>query len=310
MRRAQLVVAALVLDILVGDPPQLPHPVRAIGWSIATGERLIRSRIATARQEFVGGAGLSVGVVVVSALFGVAIERSGSAARVVGAASTLALRDLLREAAIVAKLLEANDLPASRTALARIVGRDTHALDPSQIARAAIETLAESLCDGVIAPLLALAIGGLPLALAYKAINTLDSMIGHRNARYLRFGRFAARWDDLANYVPARATAACIAVAAAILEGSGGSALRVWLAQGSLHASPNAGQSEAAMSGALHVCLGGTNSYAGVEAPGAMFGATFRDPEPRDIRRAMRVVVASAVLAALGAIAIARWTDG
>jgi adenosylcobinamide-phosphate synthase len=198
--------------------------------------------------------------------------------------TTLATRSLLDESLAVIRALEANDLVLARKRLARIVGRDTADLDESEIARALIETLAESACDGIVAPLFWLAVGGVPAAMAYKAINTLDSTIGHPEPPYRHFGRLAARMDDGANFIPARLTALGI-VAAAKFQGG-----RIWLRDGGLHASPNAGQSEAAMAGALGVRLGGANTYDGRLRLAPVLNAEGRRPMARDARAALSIV--------------------
>jgi adenosylcobinamide-phosphate synthase len=205
---------------------------------------------------------------------------------VVLGASTLAVRDLLAEVGAVAAALEADDLALARHRVARIVGRDTAALDADEIARAAIETLGESACDGIVAPLFWFALGGVPAALAFKAASTLDSMIGHREPRYRRFGAFAARLDDALNFVPARITAALIAVCA----GTPRRTLAVAWRDAPGHASPNAGWPEAALAGALNVRLGGANTYAGERIDGPHFNAGAPAPAVADVRRAMRVV--------------------
>jgi adenosylcobinamide-phosphate synthase len=203
----------------------------------------------------------------------------------------------------VASALECDDLPRARRAIARIVGRDTADLDEPGIARAALETLAESFCDGVVAPLAALRIGGCTAALAFKAISTLDSMIGHRETPYTWFGRIAARADDVANLVPARLAAGAIVLAAVVLRFDAISALRVAFADAARHRSPNAGWPEAALAGALGVRLGGDNRYDGVPTAGATFNATARRPCARDVRRGLVVVrVAFAACALLACI--------
>jgi adenosylcobinamide-phosphate synthase len=210
--------------------------------------------------------------------------------------TTLATGSLLSESGSVVSALESGRLQQARDSLSMIVGRDTEQLGESEIARAVIETVAEGLCDGVIAPLLYLAIGGVPLALAYKAVNTLDSMIGHPEYPYTYFGRFAARCDDAASFLPARLTALAIVMAASICSGSAQDATRTWLSDGHKHPSPNAGQSEAAMAGALQVRLGGTNYYQGKPSHKPILGQRFPPPTTFDARRSLRFArVASAV---------------
>lgn len=208
----------------------------------------------------------------------------------------LATRSLLEEAEAVLLALESGQLEDARTRLSRIVGRDTENLNEAEISRAAIETLAESLSDGIIAPLFYLAIGGTPAALAYKSINTMDSMIGHREERYLYFGRAAARLDDVANYLPARISALLVCLAASLFPGTNArAALRTWIADGGKHKSPNAGQPESAMSGALEVRLGGCNIYDGEVIESPLMGEHFGAPSAAQVRTAIKVTAAASI---------------
>jgi adenosylcobinamide-phosphate synthase len=191
--------------------------------------------------------------------------------------------------------------------LARIVGRDTQDLSDTEVHRALIETLAESACDGIVAPLTYMAVGGVPLAMAYKAVNTLDSMIGHADQRYFYFGKLAARLDDVANYVPSRLTAfAIVMVAGMESETSGASAVRTWYRDGRKHKSPNAGQPESAMAGALRVRLGGENTYGGERVTAPLLGAEFEQPMLRHTKQALRLVTAVSLLSAAVAVVVRR----
>lgn len=316
MERSSILAASYALDWLIGDPEWMPHPVRGMGLLIVTGEHTLRSLGSGRRWEFFAGGLLAVTVPLTSALIarraiGVAYARKrnfGSIFEVWLGSTCLATRNLLDEAANVIRVLDSGDLSLARRRLARIVGRDTASLGEPEICRAIIETLAESLSDGIIAPLFYLALGGVPIALAYKAVNTLDSMIGHRDARYLRFGRVAARLDDLANWIPARMTAILICFASAAASGrvSGFRAGRVWLRDGSHHASPNAGQAESAMAGALAVRLGGSNCYDGEQTDSPVLGIEFQQAHRTAARRALRVVAAASVLGVLAAWLLTR----
>jgi adenosylcobinamide-phosphate synthase len=212
------------------------------------------------------------------------------------AVTTLATRSLLDEARAVRRLLLNSDLPGARRQVARIVGRDTHALDEPEVTRAVIETLAESASDGVVAPMFYLAIGGAPAALAYKAVNTLDSMIGHRDERYEYFGKFAARLDDAANYIPARLTALLFVLAAWMTRLDWRSAWRVLLRDGAKHKSPNAGRPEAAMAGALGAQLGGTNYYDSEPHHGPRLGDAKRPLDDRALRAALKLTAYASLL--------------
>lgn len=308
--RPGLFAGALALDAIVGDPAWLPHPVRAMGAAIACCDAYARDCGLRERPRAGRLAGVLTTAGIVTGTYALAAwsvrggVRRSWLVELVAAASTLAWRSLLGEADAVARALEEGDLARARGQLARIVGRDTQELDEPEICRATIETLAESLCDGIVAPLLYLAVGGAPLALAYKATNTLDSMVGHLEPPYRYFGWCAARLDDAANLVPARLSAIAIATAAQLFYGTGRSSVRTCLRDAWRHRSPNAGWPEAAMAGALGVRLGGLNAYDGAETRTATLGAEFAAPRLGDVRRAMRIVTGASALVGLAALAV------
>jgi adenosylcobinamide-phosphate synthase len=266
---AKFILAAVVLDIVCGDLPWLPHPVSLIGRAITFGER--RLYTGSPSRDLVGGTFLVIAVVMLAVGASWALIAAlqainwllGALAATLIAWTTLAARGLNDAALAVERCLRCNDVGSARREIRALVGRDPDTLDQSGLVRAAIESVAENSSDGVIAPLLFLFIGGPVSALAYKAINTLDSMVGYRDARYLYFGRFAARLDDIANLVPARVTAVSIALATALLTGRARESLRACIADARKHESPNAGYPEAAMAGALGVELGGDAYYGG-----------------------------------------------
>ncbi|HEY3366329.1 MAG TPA: adenosylcobinamide-phosphate synthase CbiB [Symbiobacteriaceae bacterium] len=291
------ILVGYLLDGLIGDPPWLPHPVRGIGWMIGFGERWLNRGSAFAR--LMKGALLTVFVVGSSGgiAWGLVFAATwlhplaGGVVTALGTAVLLARRSLAAEAGhAVHRPLRAGDLPAARRAVSRVVGRDTADLDESGVARAAVETLAENASDGVVAPLLFALAGGLPAIAAYKAINTLDSMIGHRNERYEYFGRFAARLDDVANWLPARATLLALVAAAWVTGRDGTAGWRAARQDGGKHASPNAGWPEAAMAGALGVRLGGLNYYDGEPHQGPVFNSGGRAPGSADIAAAVSLM--------------------
>ncbi len=285
---------ACALDLLLGDPEWFPHPVRWFGLLIGAGERWLRRSARSPGSEFAAGAALAGAVV--SA--GWALGRPSNAAwRTLLAWTALSARSLLDEGRTVIRALEASDLGLARRRLSRIVGRDTDRLDESEICRALIETLAESTCDGVVAPVLYLAAGGVSWAMAYKAANTLDSMIGHPEPPYRYFGRAAARLDDAANFFPARLTALGIVAAAKWRGLDARRAFEVWLRDRNKHASPNAGHSESAMAGALGVRLGGDNFYDGCLHRAPRLNAAGRPPSVRDAKTALSVVALASGLA-------------
>jgi adenosylcobinamide-phosphate synthase len=299
-----LFALAYSLDWLVGDPVWLPHPVRWMGRMTGGCERLLRGFACTPRGEFV--AGLLLAVVLVGG-FGAGSwklllwlrgwnQTLAFAVSVYLAASTLATRSLLDEARAVRGFLVNGDVLSARRQVARIVGRDTHDLDEAEVTRAAIETLAESASDGIVAPLFYLAIGGVPAALAYKAINTLDSMVGHRGKRYEFFGKCAARLDDAASFVPARLTALLLVAGAWALNLNWRGARAIMRRDGAKHKSPNAGHPEAAMAGALGVRLGGTNFYDGEAHEGQYLGDAQSALDHQALRNALRLTACSSLL--------------
>jgi adenosylcobinamide-phosphate synthase len=301
MNNARTIAAACLFDWIAGDPEWLPHPVRLIGRCTHAAEAWLRRPYQSENDELIAGAALTAGVVGVSYLatakaIGWARRIGcGAGAELLLAWTCLASRNLIDESLAVIRALDQPQLARQR--LARIVGRDTQALSDTEVFRALIETLAESACDAIVAPLTYMAIGGVPLAMAYKAANTLDSMIGHADQRYFYFGKAAARLDDVANYVPSRLTAfAIVMVAGMESETSGLSALRTWYRDGRKHKSPNAGQPESAMAGALRVRLGGENTYAGERVTAPLLGAEFASPQLHHAKRALRVVTAVSLL--------------
>jgi adenosylcobinamide-phosphate synthase len=300
-----MIAAACLLDWIAGDPEWFPHPVRLMGRCTQLAERLLRRPGQTAEDELIAGAILTAGVVGASYLVtSKAIAwahrlRCGTAVEILLAWTCLASRNLVDEALGVIRALD--QPPLARQRLARIVGRDTQALSDTEIDRALIETLAESACDGIVAPFAYMAIGGVPLAMAYKAVNTLDSMIGHADPRYFYFGKAAARLDDVANYLPSRLTALAIVMAAGKESQS---AWYIWRRDGGKHKSPNAGQPESAMAGALRVRLGGENTYAGERIATSLLGPEFGQPKHHDAKRALRIITAVSLLSAAVAIVV------
>ncbi|MDO5702130.1 MAG: adenosylcobinamide-phosphate synthase CbiB [Lachnospiraceae bacterium] len=296
-----LVLSAAVsfaADLMFGDPAWLPHPVVIMGKCIIAAEKWLRAHFpATPEGELRAGAVLAGFLPVMTFLITVGALRLISALHP-GAAfflnafwgwQAIAVRDLAKESTNVYRKLTAGTLQEARQAVSRIVGRDTERLTAEGVTKAAVETVAESFSDGVAAPLMYLIIGGAPLALTYKSINTMDSMIGYKNSRYLYFGRGAAKLDDIANYVPSR-MAAMMLIAAAFMCGRGGEAFRIWRRDRRRHASPNSGQTEAAMAGALGIQLAGPAWYFGEYYDKPTIGDALRPAVPEDIMRANRLL--------------------
>ncbi|HXF76763.1 MAG TPA: adenosylcobinamide-phosphate synthase CbiB [Methylomirabilota bacterium] len=264
-------IGAFLLDLLVGDPRWLPHPVVLMGKVISYGERLLRR--GSARLDFVAGVALSLALMASSAAAAWALVDLSHwlppwlafVAAAALASTTLATRGLLDAIKLIEAPLHAGNLVLAREKLARIVGRETSTLNQDKVLRASLESLAENTCDGIVAPLFYLFLGGIPLAMAYKAVNTLDSMIGYRTERYFYFGKFAARLDDVVNFIPARLTAFFIVMAALAARLNPWPAFRTVWRDHANHLSPNAGYPEAALAGAFGIQLGGPSSYFGEE---------------------------------------------
>ena len=300
------VLGGFVLDALFGDPAWLPHPVVYMGKAISKLEKFLRPRLPkTPQGELLGGAivafCLPVGTFLLTGLVCWGAARLhpllGLAVQMFWCGQALAARGLVQESTNVYKELKKPDLPGARKAVSRIVGRDTAELTAEGVTKAAVETVAEHASDGVIAPLLYMLIGGAPLALTYKAINTMDSMLGYKNEKYLYFGRVPAKLDDVANYIPSRLAGLLWVAAAALTGNSARGAWKIWRRDRRRHASPNSAQTESACAGALGVQLAGPAYYFGQYYPKLTIGDALRPIEPEDILRANRMMVAESILA-------------
>lgn len=291
-----VVALGFLLDLLIGDPHWMPHPVRFIGWLITHLEPPIR-RIFAKRidGELIGGTVLTLLVILTSlgisgvVVYGITYFIGGWPAFLLQAflcSQLLAVKSLRKESMKVFEELKKGDLAGAQEAVSMIVGRDTKELSPVEVAKAAVETIAENASDGVAAPLLYLMVGGIPLGFCYKAINTLDSMIGYRNERYLHFGRFAAKLDDIANFIPSRLCALLMTVSASLCGLDGLGAFRIWKRDRRNHKSPNSAQTEAACAGALGVQLAGDAYYGGKLFKKPTIGDADRPVIPEDIKRA------------------------
>ena len=304
------VLGGFVLDALFGDPAWLPHPVVYMGKAISKLEKFLRPRLPkTPQGELLGGAivafCLPVGTFLLTGLVCWGAARLhpllGLAVQMFWCGQALAARGLVQESTNVYKELKKPDLPGARKAVSRIVGRDTAELTAEGVTKAAVETVAENASDGVIAPLLYMLIGGAPLALTYKAINTMDSMLGYKNEKYLYFGRVPAKLDDVANYLPSRLAALLWVAAAAFTHNDAKGAWKIWRRDRRNHASPNSAQTESACAGALGVQLAGPAYYFGQYYPKLTIGDALRPIEPEDILRANQMMyVASSFALAWG----------
>lgn len=268
-----LLVAAYILDLIIGDPEGFPHPVRLIGRLISFLEAVLKPEGSSPVQKRIKGiietalvTGLAFFIVrsVIIALSKINPYLAAAAWIYLGY-SAISIKDLRVKAKAVCRALEGNDLVLARRELSRIVGRDTQDLSGKQVITASIESIAESTNDGIVAPVLYLAIGGPALALTYKAVSTLDSMLGYNNDKYRDFGFCSARLDDLFNYIPARISGLLICVSSFIAGRGFAQPFKIMLRDGRKHLSPNSGISEAAMAGALGIRMGGSWIYQGRE---------------------------------------------
>lgn len=294
-------ISGFILDSVIGDPYNIPHPIRLIGRLISGLEKAVRRRFKNLR---LGGALLALTVIAVSTALPLALLLVcyrvnivlGAVAESVLCCYMLAARCLCRESMKVCRAAESGDIEEARRAVTMIVGRDTAVLDRDGIIRAAVETVAENTSDGVTAPLFYMGLGGAVGAFFYKSVNTMDSMIGYKNEKYADIGWFAAKLDDVLNFIPSRLTALLMAAAAPVLGLDGRGALRIWRRDRRKHASPNSAQTESACAGALHVRLAGDAWYFGKLHKKPYIGDDDRPIESGDIRRANRLMYGASVM--------------
>jgi adenosylcobinamide-phosphate synthase len=309
-----LLSTAFFLDLAVGDPRWLPHPVVLMGKIISHGERQLLS--GKRRPAFLAGMALSFFVIALSAvtawvlvaLFYLLPFWLSFIATAALASTTLATRGLVDAIKHIEVPLRDGNLVAAREELSRIVGRETSNLNQDKVLCASLESLSESTCDGIVAPLFYLFLGGVPLAMAYKAVSTLDSMIGYRTDTYFYFGKFAARLDDAMNFVPARLTAMFIIIATLAVRLNPGRALRVAWRDHTNHLSPNAGYPEAALAGAFGIRLGGSSIYFGKEVYKPYIGDDLKPVGIEMLKegRALCLVTAILSLATFALLSMAR----
>ena len=293
--------AAFILDLVLGDPIILPHPIRWLGRTITAGEpffRNLRVKLSISGALFaislIAGTWTLTFVLIKTAQCIHPLVKAGSEILIIY--YCISVRSLESSAVAVFRALSQTRLDDAKAKVSLIVGRDVENLDPDGISRATVETVGENLVDGVISPLFYAAMGGAPLAMAYKMINTLDSMIGYKNDKYRDFGKVAARIDDIANFIPARISILVISVAAKILTGRGARTFQTALTEGVNHTSPNAGYSEAAFAGALGVRLGGPNYYHGRLVSKPYLGIPFKQINRNHIKKACDLMMLSSLI--------------
>ena len=298
----------MILDWIFGDPVWLYHPVRIIGKWISFLEKILRKfagdQEGNEKKLLIAGGILWTLVILASAAVPMGIlylaEKFSPCAAFVlecfWCYQLLAARSLGKESKKVYKKLIQDDLSGARLAVSMIVGRDTENLTVEGVTKAAVETVAENTNDGVIAPLIYMLIGGPILGFVYKAVNTMDSMLGYKNEKYLYFGRVAAKMDDVAGFIPARISALLMILASCLLGMDGKNALWIWKRDRRKHASPNAAQTEAVCAGALQVQLAGDAWYFGKKHEKDTIGDPIREIEPRDILRSEKLMIGTEVL--------------
>ncbi len=299
------VLAGFLLDLLIGDPHWLYHPVRLVGKLISGAEKILRRIFPkTERGERIAGIFLilivsGVTTAVAAGLLFLAGKwdfRAKFVLEVLMCYQLFAVRALKDESMKVYRELVKPDLEGARYAVSMIVGRDTQSLTAEGVTKAAVETVAENTSDGIIAPMFYMVIGGPVLGWLYKSINTMDSMVGYKNEKYLNFGRYAAKLDDVVNFIPARLSAWMMILACRLTGLDAGKALEIFRRDRFNHASPNSAQTEAVMAGALHVQLAGDAWYFGKLYKKKTIGDALRRVEPEDIRRANRLLYAASAL--------------
>ena len=292
-----------VLDLLFGDPHWLPHPIRLIGNLIASLEKLNKKELSDTKKFLRGFAMVVIVIAWTTGVTAVILEGAyglhpaiGCAVEAIMTYQILATKCLKVESMKVYEQLQKQNLPAARKAVSMIVGRDTEQLDETGVAKAAIETVAENASDGVIAPMIYLAVGGPVLGFAYKAVNTMDSMVGYKNDKYLYFGRCAAKLDDVVNYIPARISAWLMILASACERMNWKNAEKIYKRDRYCHACPNSAQTEAVMAGALEVQLAGDAVYFGKVVKKPTIGDDIRPVEAEDIKRANHLMYLTSFL--------------
>ena len=301
---------AFLVDIVVGDPRSRMHPVVLVGNIISRLEKLLYHEADTDNKKMVKGALLAAFVLVFAYHMAYLLVQLSSQAgnplldtmvQALILSFTISPRSLSEAGRELFQLLEDGNLEKARFKVGWIVGRDTGKLSPAEVTRATVETIAENTVDGVIAPLFFFAVGGVPLAVLYRAANTMDSMLGYKNDRYLFFGRVPARLDDILNYIPARICGVLFVLSAMLLGFDYRAAWRIMLRDARKHPSPNGGWAEASVAGALGIRLGGYNSYFGKQHFRAYMGDPLKELQQGNIMECIRLMYSASILFLLGA---------
>ena len=289
---------AYVLDLIFGDPQNIVHPVQVIGKIISAGEKVLLRK----KYKFLAGAVLNIFTVSITYALMYLISKSVKISvffisiEIYLMYTIFSINSLAREGNRVYRILKEGDIEKARKDLSYLVSRDTEMMDEKMIIRSTMETISENTVDGIVAPMFYMFLGGMPLAMAYKAINTLDSMVGYKNEKYMDFGKFSAKVDDVANFIPARITGILIVLASMILGYDYKNSLKIFIRDRKNHSSPNSGHAEAGVAGALGVQFGGRVSYFGKEVDKPVIGDKTKDFELEDIRKNIRIMYVTSFL--------------
>jgi len=289
---------AYVLDLIFGDPQNVVHPVQVIGKIISAGEKVLLRK----KYKFLAGAVLNIFTVSITYTLMYLISKSVKISvffmiiEIYLMYTIFSINSLAREGNRVYRILKEGDIEKARKDLSYLVSRDTETMDEKMIIRSTMETISENTVDGIVAPMFYMFLGGMPLAMAYKAINTLDSMVGYKNEKYMDFGKFSAKVDDAANFIPARITGILIVLASMILGYDYKNSLKIFLRDRKNHSSPNSAHSEASVAGALGVQFGGKVSYFGKDINKPTIGDKTKEFELEDIRKNIRIMYVTSFL--------------
>ena len=289
---------AYVLDLIFGDPQNVVHPVQVIGKIISAGEKVLLRK----KYKFLAGAVLNIFTVSITYTLMYLISKSVKISvffmsiEIYLMYTIFSINSLAREGNRVYRIMKEGDIEKARKDLSYLVSRDTEMMDEKMIIRSTMETISENTVDGIVAPMFYMFLGGMPLAMAYKAINTLDSMVGYKNEKYMDFGKFSAKVDDAANFIPARITGILIVLASMILGYNYKNSLKIFIRDRKNHSSPNSAHSEASVAGALGVQFGGKVSYFGKETDKPTIGDKTKEFELEDIRKNIRIMYVTSFL--------------
>ena len=293
---------AYILDLVFGDPQNIIHPVQIIGKMISLGEKILLKEKSGSRYKFF--AGIILNIFVVSITYGLTCLIYKSS-KILGVFTLIeiylmytvfSVNSLAREGNRVYNILKEGNIERARKDLSYLVSRDTETMDEKMIIRSTMETISENTVDGIVAPMLYMFLGGLPLSMTYKAINTFDSMVGYKNEKYMDFGKFSAKLDDVANFIPARITGILIVIGSIILGYDYKNSLKVFIRDRKNHSSPNSGHAEAGVAGALGVQFGGRVSYFGKEVDKPVIGDKIKDFELEDIKKNIKIMYITSFL--------------